>query len=226
MILLALFAINTELILRKKLYIGMLLLLVAASLGLPVPEDIPLLLGGCLCRLGYGLVFYVILVGLGGVLFGDILLYILGRKFGSAVLEMRPFRMLVTRTHVAQMKLLFRKWGHVIIFGGRFFAGVRSVMCLTAGMCRVPAWKFILIDVSGALVTVPLLVGLGWWFSDNIAKVARGVIDLEYVLGGLMGAILIGWVVYIHITKTRKKAIERRLAQNPPDPTDPPDKPD
>jgi len=214
--LLAFIAINLEHILRKfaSLYVGMLVLLLAAGLGLPLPEDVPLLLGGCLCRLGYGVVPYAILVGLVGVLSGDVFLYVVGRKFGTDALKTRPVRLLITRTHVAQVKLLFRKWGHLIIFGGRFFAGVRSVMCLTAGICRVPAWKFILIDVGGAMVTVPILVGLGWWFSDSIANVVKGFHGIEYILGGLAATLLIGWVIYIHITRTRGKAIERRFSRH------------
>ncbi|NLX06916.1 MAG: DedA family protein [Phycisphaerae bacterium] len=207
--------INYELLLRKWLYLGMLALLVLSSFGAPIPEDIPLLLAGCLCRLGYGHWFYATLVGLGGVLFGDMLLYFLGRRFGMGVLNMRPFNLLFTRTHIAQMKLVFRRWGHFIIFFGRFFAGVRSVMCVTAGVCQVPAWKFILVDVSGAMVTVPLLVGLGWLFSASIAKLTEGMLAVEHVLAGLAAAGIAGWIIYIHLAKTRRKAIVRRLAAPP-----------
>jgi len=207
----AFIAIDAQLLLTKSLYIGLLLLLVAASFGLPLPEDIPLLLAGCLCRLGYGQVFYAVLVGLAGVLIGDFTLYIVGRRFGMGVLELRPFNLLITRSHIAQMKRFYRKRGNLVIFFGRFFAGVRSVMCVTAGLCRVPAWKFILIDVSGALITVPSLIGLGWWFSDKIAKVAKGVLAFDHVLGGLAAAGIIAWLVYIHLTKTRTKAVKRQL---------------
>ncbi len=211
MSLLAFIAINAEAILGNSLYIGMAALLLGASLGLPLPEDLPLLLGGCFCRLGYGNVFYVTAIGLAGVLFGDIFFYVLSRKYGMAILERRPFRLLLTRTHVAQMRLIFRRWGHIIIFFGRFFVGIRSLMCITAGICKVPAWKFILIDVSGAMVTVPLLVGLGWLFSDSISKLAKGVLAFEQIVAAVVVVAVIAWVIYIHVAKTRKKAIEKRL---------------
>jgi len=212
--LLALIGLNVDLFLRKSLYIGLLVLLLAASFGLPLPEDIPLLLAGCLCRLEYGQLVYAIPIGLVGVLTGDIAFYIFGRRFGMGILDRKPFNRLITRSHIARMKVLFRKQGNYIIFFGRFFAGIRLIMCVTAGVCRVPAWKFVLLDISGALVTVPVLLGLGWWFSDKIAKVAKGVLAFEHVLGGLAAALLIGWVIYFHLTKTRKKVIEKKLAQD------------
>ena len=210
-------------ILQESLYIGMLVLLLAASLGLPLPEDIPLLFGGCLARLGYGEPFYVVIIGLIGVLTGDIVLYFVGRKWGIAVLEKRPFRKLLTRSHIAQMKVQFRKRGSLIIFFGRFFAGIRSIMCLTAGMSKVPAWKFILLDVSGAMVTVPILVGLGWWFSDNISKVVKGVVAVEHILAILIAAIIVGWIISIDISKRSKlkkldaKAREELASKQMPD---------
>ncbi|MFA5865137.1 MAG: DedA family protein [Phycisphaerae bacterium] len=208
--LLAFLSINFELILSKSLYIGMLLLLFAASLGVPLPEDIPLLLGGALCRLGYGEVRYAILIGMVGVLSGDIVLYYAGRRFGMDVLKLKPFRALLTPSHIAHMKLQFRKRGNWIIFFGRFFAGVRSIMCVTAGMCKVPAWKFILIDFTGALCSVPLLISLGWVFSDRITKVTKQVATVEKIFAGMIALTLLIWILYIHLSKRSKlKQVEK-----------------
>jgi len=197
-------------ILDESLYIGMLLLLFAASLGVPIPEDIPLLLGGALCRLGYGELAIAIPVGLVGVLSGDVILYWAGRRFGMGVLNRRPFRYIVTPSHVDQMKEQFRTRGNWIIFFGRFFAGIRAVMCVTSGLCRVPIWKFILIDLTGALCTVPFLVLLGYWFSGNITKVISGVATVERVLG-LLAIIGVGVVLFIHLSKRSKlKQVEHK----------------
>ncbi len=45
--------ISLGLLLKKSLYLSMLALLLAAGLGLPLPEDITLLLAGCPCTHGY-----------------------------------------------------------------------------------------------------------------------------------------------------------------------------
>lgn len=200
---------TVQAILNKSLYPGMFLLLVIASLGVPIPEDIPLILGGCLCRLRSGgdtrEIIYPITIGLIGVLSGDIVLFMGGRRMGIDVLKRRPFRYLVTAEHIAQMQHQFRKRGNWIIFFGRFFAGVRAVMCVTSGICRIPAWKFILIDFTGALISVPFLVGLGWWFSNRIEKVLRGTVAIERIVGGIVVLVLVIWFVYIYFAKRRKR---------------------
>jgi membrane protein DedA with SNARE-associated domain len=197
-------AINYEVILNKGLYIGMLLLLVIASLGFPLPEDIPLLAGGACARLQEKELIYVIIVGLIGVMSGDIILYSAGRRFGRDILKHRPLRSFVTPEHVAQMEIQFDKRGNWIIFLGRFFAGIRSVMCVTAGLCKVPMWKFVLIDLSGALCSVPLLILIGWYFSENIKKISAGVGVAEKIIGAAVAIVVICWVFYIHVSKRSK----------------------
>ena len=117
------------------------------------------------------------------------------------VVKRRPFKIILTKAHIEKMEEQFRIRGNWIIFFGRFFAGVRSVMCVTAGMCKVPAWKFVLIDMSGALITVPFLILAGWWFSSNINHLIQGVGILERIIGAVVTVIVIGWVMYIHWSK-------------------------
>ncbi len=213
---------TVQAILNKSLYPGMLILLVGASLGVPIPEDIPLILGGGLCRLqsggDVGDILYPIIIGLIGVLSGDIVLFMGGRRMGLDVLRRRPFRYLVTADHIEQMQHQFRKRGNRIIFFGRFFAGVRAVMCVTSGICRVPAWKFILIDFSGALISVPFLVGIGWWFSNRIQQVLRGTVAIERVVETLVILVLGIWAAYICFAKRRRKHREQPGPQALPDP--------
>jgi membrane protein DedA with SNARE-associated domain len=210
MVILGLLGLSPEQVLGKGLYIGMLFLLLLASLGAPIPEDIPLLLGGAIARADNKDLIAVIVVGLIGVLSGDIVLYCAGRRFGMDVVTRWPFRVILTQTHIEKMKEQFRKRGNWIIFFGRFFAGIRSVMCVTAGMSKVQAWKFILIDMTGALITVPFLVLAGWWFSSNINHLIQGVGVLERIIGAVVVVIVIGWVIYIHWSKrSRIRQVEK-----------------
>ncbi len=213
--LLALLGINFNAILGKSLYIGMLLLLFIASLGVPLPEDVPLLLGGAVARFQDKPLIYVFIVGLIGVMSGDIVLYTAGRKFGMDVLKLRPFRALFTPTHIAHVKYQFKIRGNWIIFFGRFFAGIRSVMCVTAGLCKVPAWKFVLIDLTGAVLSVPLLITIGWWFSGNITKIIKNVATVERIVGAIVVIVIVSVVTYIHLSKRSKlKRVERDAKQD------------
>ncbi len=192
-------------ILSKSLYPGMLLCLVAASLGVPIPEDVPLILGGALCRVQDGELYFAIMIGLVGVMSGDIVLYYAGKRFGIDILQRKPFRYIVTSDHIEQVKCQFEKRGNWIIFFGRFFAGVRAVMCVTSGICRVKAWKFILIDFSGALISVPFLVWLGWWSSSRIERVLKGTVAIERVVGGIVIFVLLVWFGFLYFRRRWKK---------------------
>ena len=75
-------------------YLGVFAVLIAASLGLPIPEDIPLLTGGYLCHHGLAHPHVMICVGLVGVLGGDFILFSLGRRFGHHIVEHRFVRRL------------------------------------------------------------------------------------------------------------------------------------
>jgi len=129
------------------------------------------------------------------------------------VLAWRPFCWLVTRSHIAQMKRQFRKRGNKIIFFGRFLAGFRSVMCMTAGLSHVPPWKFVLIDLCGAAIVVTVVTSLGWWFSHNIKPIIEGMAAVEHVLGGLAAAAMAAWVIYIHLSKRRSKVVARMIGE-------------
>lgn len=70
-------------------YAGLFLTLLAASLGLPVPEEIPIVAGGVLASQAVVRWWIALPVCLAGVLSGDIVLYWAGRRWGERLLEWR-----------------------------------------------------------------------------------------------------------------------------------------
>ena len=62
---------------------------------------------------------------------------------------------------------MFERFGSWAVFFGRFVAGIRAVVFLTAGMSRFPVWKFLLLDLLAALLSVPLWIYLGLWAGEN-----------------------------------------------------------
>ena len=76
-------------------YLGLFLILLLTGLGLPLPEDVPLLTGGYLCHAKGASVWLTILVAMVGVLGSDLILFTVGRRFGHHVVEHRFFRRLV-----------------------------------------------------------------------------------------------------------------------------------
>jgi membrane protein DedA with SNARE-associated domain len=66
--------------------------------------------------------------------------------------------------------------------------GLRAAAFLTAGIARVPFWKFVVADAGAAVLGVPLGFGLAYFFTDQIEAIMSDVHRAERWLGlaGLM----------------------------------------
>ena len=58
--------------------------------------------------------------------------------------------------------------GHRAIFYARFLAGLRALVYLSAGSFGVPPSVFLFYDLLGALISVPIVVTLGYVFGEQI----------------------------------------------------------
>ncbi len=152
----------------KWSYLGLFLVLMAAGLGVPLPEDIPLVAAGWLVHKGGADLRLMIITGLVGVLLGDSILFYMGRQYGSQIVERRWFRRIAKPWLLEKARLKYTEHGAKIIFVARFMPGLRAVVFLTAGVFRVPYWKFLLMDGLAALISVPAWLWLSSEFSGAI----------------------------------------------------------
>ena len=177
-------------------YLGLLIVLVLCGMGLPVPEDAVLLTGGFLAH--RGLVQYPVALAISfvGVITGDCSLFFLGRRFGTGLLRYFGLLHPGSRKSIARMQLFMDRHGHRAIFYGRFLAGLRALVYLSAGSLGVPVSRFLAYDMLGAVISVPLVVSLGYMFGGEIEKI------LHY-MGGIQRALLIVAVLSVLVWLTR-----------------------
>ena len=76
----------TQLIIHFS-YPGVFLILLATGLGVPIPEELPIVIAAMMARWEVMHWWGALLSCLGGVLAGDMLLYTLGRHFGRRILQ-------------------------------------------------------------------------------------------------------------------------------------------
>ena len=144
--------------------------LVACGLGVPLPEDISLILGGFLAHKGAASLPVMMLIGFLGILAGDSLIFLAGRRLGSKV-GRSPTGFLarvVTPDKRARVEGLFALHGQKIVMIARFLPGVRAVTYFTAGSAGMAYWRFILWDGLAALLSAPLFVWLGFHFGGKL----------------------------------------------------------
>jgi membrane protein DedA with SNARE-associated domain len=162
------------------------LLLLLCGFGLPMPEDVVLVTGGVLAWLASPLehvsvagmladrgLLTMIWVGLAGILAGDSVIFLAGRRFGVRVADFRPLRRIVTPEKLELVERKIRQRGNLVVVFARFLPGLRAPTYFTVGHARMPYWKFILYDGAAALISAPLWVCLGFWFGSDLQKAAR-----------------------------------------------------
>ncbi len=193
-------------------YLGLFSVLLAAGFGLPLPEDIPLILAGVCVSKGDAHLGLMIATGLAGVMFGDSALFFLGRRYGVGILERRWFRRFARPWLVERAREKYARHGAKILFAARFMPGLRSILFLIAGTFRVPYWKLLAFDGSAALISVPAWILAGWYFSENLDKLIADARLAGIVLGAVFVVALIGWIIWEYYHNLRRLRRETLVA--------------
>jgi membrane protein DedA with SNARE-associated domain len=145
------------------------IMLVAAGIGVPIPEELPVIGAGIWAAHSpeVGPVRWLILpVCILGILISDVLLYGIGRYGGRRILKHRWVAKLYTPDKRDQIEKNFAHYGIKILLVVRWIPGIRSPMFITAGLMRVPLWQFIIADAVAATMGHTLLFFAAFWFGD------------------------------------------------------------
>jgi membrane protein DedA with SNARE-associated domain len=84
---------------------------------------------------------------------------------------------------VVRLKAAYRRHALKTVVTARHVMGLRAAAFLTAGIARVPFWKFVVADAGAAVLGIPLEFGLAYFFTDQIKAVIADVHRAERWLG-------------------------------------------
>jgi len=160
-------------------YAGLLVVLILCGMGLPIPEDVALLAGGFLVHRGVIQYPMTLAVALVGVVAGDNSLFFLGRRFGTGLVKYLGIGRPRSQRQIDWLKSFMQRHGHRAILYARFVAGLRALVYLTAGSFGVNPLRFFLYDLAGAVISVPIVVTLGYLFGNEIEVVLQYIGGVE-----------------------------------------------
>lgn len=163
-------------------YAGLFCVLLLCGLGLPLPEDLALLAGGFLVHRGITEFPMTLVVSFLGVVAGDNSLYYMGRRFGTGLISYFLIGRPSSQVQVDRLKGFMDRHGSRTIFYARFLAGLRALIYLTAGSLGVKPGIFVFYDTLGALISVPIVVSLGYLFGPQIEYVFRYLGGFEHLV--------------------------------------------
>lgn len=143
-------------------YAAIFAVVVLGNVGLPVPEETILTLAGYLVWRGDLRLWLVLLVGIASASAGDNIGYWLGRRLGSAGVRKFGTRFWVSPTRLDASQRFVQKYGALAVFVARFLPGLRFAAGPVAGISGMPAPAFLIANVLGACLYVPVVVGIGF----------------------------------------------------------------
>lgn len=192
-----------ELLLRFS-YPAILVFLAAAGLGVPISEDLVLLLGGALAAQGVTAYWPTLATGYFGVILGDVLIYHWGRRLGPRAYDHKLVRRVLSEEREKQLCSHFARHGFWTVVVGRHTPGLRAPIFFLSGASGVAFWKFLVADILSAAVTVPIVVTLGYVFGEHLDDIRRVIHKVQW---GIAAAAVLALVIYLTHRRRRNRPL-------------------
>jgi membrane protein DedA with SNARE-associated domain len=198
-------------LLEHGTYVGLLLALVLGGLGVPIPEELPVLTAGVLAHEQVVTWWVALPVCLVGVLAGDLVLYWIGHRWGETVLTWRHVRWFLTPERERALIARYHRHGAKIIVAGRHFMGLRAAIFLTAGIVRLPFWRFLVADAATVTVGGSFTFFVAYAFTDHLTAILAGVYRAERWLA-LIG-LVVAVVAAVALHQRQRRLVDTRAAR-------------
>ena len=163
--------------------------------GLPVPGETILLFGAFLAHEGTVRIEWVITVGAAGATVGDNLGYLAGHYGGTRLIGWVRRRVLLSQAHFDRAERAVLRHGPWAVFLARFITGLRVVAGPLAGAFRMVYRKFLLANLTGAIVWASVIGAVGYTVGSNWDRLMRLMRDFDWAV---VGAIVLVVIVLIY----------------------------
>ena len=183
---------------------GLAFLETAAFLGLLIPGETAVLVGGMVAERGEISVVALIVLVWAAAVAGDLLSFLLGRRLGGGFVRRHAGRLRVKLEDVDRVERLFERHGGKTIVLGRFVGVVRTFTPFVAGTSGMALRRFFPYSVGAALVWSVACTLLGYAFSSSVF--AAG----DLVAGVALAALVLAAVVVPAVRARRARAVTPR----------------
>jgi membrane protein DedA with SNARE-associated domain len=185
----------------------------AAFVGLAVPGETAMLLGGFLAYQGRVNLFVMMAAGAAGAVVGDQIGYQIGHLFGEPLKHSRLGRR-VGQDRWAKGEAYLRAKGGRAVFLGRFVGVLRALVPALAGMSRIPYRTFLPWNLAGGIIWAPGFVLLGYLAGSSwrrVEQIAGRASLLLVVLVVVVGAVVLTARFIAHHPDRLRAVVQRQL---------------
>ena len=173
-------------------------------LGLLVPGDVIMALGGIYSARGDLDLVAVIVLGFVASVTGECLGFWLGRRHGIGLVRRLP---LVNRLErrIEAGKQHFRKHGVLTVAFGRYATGAGSFVPFVVGMGGMPFRRFLAVDLVAVAVWAVAVALLGYTFGRNLDLVDSVISQFGWAALAALAVVVLGRILW----KRHRRASER-----------------
>jgi membrane protein DedA with SNARE-associated domain len=157
-------------------------IMMASAFGFPLPEEVTILSVGFLAYMAahpatfpppypgaQGIdVYEAAIVCFIAIIVSDLIVYILGRKYGPRLMKWRFIQRLITPEALKKIESWTARYGMWAAAVFRFTPGLRFPGFWTCGMAGLSPWRFLMADGGAALISVPTQVILVATYGESI----------------------------------------------------------
>ena len=161
-------------------------------LGFIFPGEIACLLGGVLAFESKVALALVIVVAVAGAVIGDSVGFAVGYRYGDALLNKVPER-IIKPHHVDRTKELIVRLGGRAVFVGRFTAALRALVPGFAGVSKMPYRTFLIWNFAGGTLWATGVVVAGYLAGNAWHRVASDISIIGWSVLGLVVVIGVAW---------------------------------
>lgn len=186
-------------------YIYTAVFLVLGTLGLPIPEEVILLLVGYLAGTGVVNVWFIGPYTLVVIVLLDNGIYWAARQVGPGFIKRWGRFVLISEDRMEKLRHYVERHGNKTVFFSRILLGFRSAGLIMAGVTKMPWKSFLLWDSLSILTFSSFMIGLGYYFHYSLTQFLK---DLKFVrhlvFFSILGLVFL-WLVWQIISHYRSR---------------------
>ena len=156
----------------------------AAFVGLMLPGEIAVLLGGVLASQGRVSLPIMLAVAAISAIAGDSAGYEIGRRWGPRLIRSRIGRRNAAIIQEAHQYMVRR--GGLMVFLGRWTSVLRAIVPGVAGMSRMPYRRFLVFNVIGGVAWAAAFTLAGYVAGESYARVEAATGWGTWIVGGVL----------------------------------------
>lgn len=166
----------------------------AESLGMPVPAAPALLVAGGASARGTLHPGESLACAIGAMLIGDNLMFLMGRYTGWWLLSALCRVSMNPEACILRSADSFYRRGRIILLFAKFLPGLNTMAAPLAGSMNMPVAQFLALDSGGACIYILTYFGAGFIFSDFLAAMMRSYSAFGSAAAWGIGALLALWL--------------------------------